>query len=330
MINISRNLIGNKDLVELLSNRFNQKNLSNSIIISGDKGIGKATFVFYLINKIFNSFDDNRSYNNENLLYSNAHPNVRYLSKAIDEKTGLVKNSISIDQIRNLENFLYQSTFDNLPKFIIIDSADDLNINSANTLLKNLEEPKKNTFFILITHQISNLLPTIRSRCINFYLEKPNIEKFTNILSLISKDIDLSNIDFLYNFSNASPGLAIDINSEKITILYKNLFDIFIYRKFIYSELLNLSDMVSKLDNYDFKIFLMLLRYIIITIQKIYLGCNLEYKLSQSVINKLSEIDQLTLLEILDFINDNEKDLFTYNLDKKFFCLNIFNPLIQR
>ena len=331
MLDFSRNLIGNEYLVELLIKRFNNKKLPNSIIISGDKGIGKATFIFYIVNKILNSFDDSKSFeSNTHLLYNNSHPNIRYIKKSFDEKTGLEKNNISIDQIRNLENFLYQSTFNSLPTFIIIDSADDLNTNSANNLLKNLEEPKKNTYFILVAHQFSNLLPTIRSRCINFNFEKPNLEKFKNIISLVSQDADKLDIDFLYNFSNASPGLALDINSEKISYLYKNLLEIFINGKFLYSDILNLSDFVSKFDNYNFKIFLTLLRFIIITIQKIDLGCKIEYELSLSSASKLLNINELILLEILDYLNNNEKDLFIYNLDKKFFCLNIFNPLMQK
>ena len=107
------------------------------------------------------------------------------------------------------------------------------------------------------------------------------------------------------------------------------MLDIFIHKKFLYSDLLNLSDTVSKLDNHNFKIFLMLLRFILITIKKINLGCKFEYNINSSITNQLSSIDNIILLEILDYLNANEKDLFVYNLDKKFFFLNIFNPLID-
>ena len=71
-------------------------------------------------------------------------------------------------------------------KLVLIDNADQLNKNAANALLKILEEPKKNTYFFLISHQLSFLLaPTIRSRCIKFKLKKPSFEDlFSNYLKI--------------------------------------------------------------------------------------------------------------------------------------------------
>ena len=151
MNKLSTNLISNNDLIDTLITSFSNGTLSHSLIFSGQKGVGKATLAFYLINQIYKKIDPN---DNTNLIYNNTHPNVKYISKLQDEKTNKEKKNISIEQIRILENFLNQSTFNNLPKFIIVDSSDDLSYNSANSLLKSLEEPKKNTFFILIAHQI--------------------------------------------------------------------------------------------------------------------------------------------------------------------------------
>ena len=86
------------------------------------------------------------------MIYQNTHPNVRIIKKNIDEKTKKFKNFILIEQIRELESFVYLSSVDNSPKFIIIDSADDLNLSSSNCLLKILEEPKPNTYFIFFAH----------------------------------------------------------------------------------------------------------------------------------------------------------------------------------
>ena len=107
---------------------------------------------------------------------------LRLLRKEYDEKTKKYKNNIIINQIRELESFIYQFSFDGSPKFIIIDSSDDLNINSANALLKILEEPKKKIYIILISHHLSKLLPTIRSRCIKFKFSKPTAEQFNEII----------------------------------------------------------------------------------------------------------------------------------------------------
>ena len=134
--------------------------LSNSLIFYGNQGIGKSTFSYKLINTVFSSLNENSDLTNqENLIYNNSHPNLIVIHKELSEKKGVSRNFIIIEQIRKLESYIYQSSFNNMPKFIIIDSADDLNINSANAILKILEEPKENTYFILISHQLSKLLP---------------------------------------------------------------------------------------------------------------------------------------------------------------------------
>ena len=199
-----------KTFIEL----YSKKLLPQVSLITGSKGLGKATLVFSLVKKIFQSLINKNDINHHlNLINNNNHPNIFYLKKEFDEKTNKFKSSINIEQIRYIENFSYQSSIHNLPKFIIIDSGDDLNNNSSNALLKILEEPKKNNYIIIIAHQISNLIPTIRSRCIKFLMEEPSIEEFSKILVLNNQSIESENIDFLYDLTNRSPGLALDIIS---------------------------------------------------------------------------------------------------------------------
>ena len=202
---------------------------------------------------------------------------------------------------------------------------------AGNALLKVLEEPKKNTFFILITHQLFSLLPTIRSRCIKFYFKQPDLNNFIKILHIYDKQFDTNNINFLYNFSNGSPGLTIKLNTEKLFFLYTNIIEILMSNEILSSQLIQLSDKVKEFSNDEFKIFLMLIRYILITITKINLGYLNENILSSNLFsdikNNYININNQTSLEILEFLNYNEQNLFIYNLDKKLFCLNIFNPL---
>ena len=330
MINLSKNLIGNNKLIENLLNCFQNKTLSNSLIFSGPKGIGKTTTAFYLIKEIYNNLYSQRL-NYINLIYNNTHPNIRFLNNKYDEKNNKLSKNISINQIRDLENFLNQSTFDNLPKFVIIDSADDLNKSSANALLKSLEEPKKNTFFILITHQISNLLPTIISRCHNYVINKPTYKNFLQILQNNNSSINLSDIEFLYVICNGSPGLAIDIYTINILEIFDNIIQILLDKKGISSNIINLVNEVSKYNNGEFKNFLLLLKFILLSIIKINLGyLYMDTSTSKSFksLNNLSHLIPNSIsLDILEFLNENEKDLFIYNLDKKIFCFNIFSSL---
>ena len=131
-------------------NEFNSilKNLSNnllnnSILISGNKGIGKRYFLNSIIREFLKiKFKDDIISHHLSLLNNNTHPNIKILEKKIDEKTKKIKNYITIDQIRELYKYCNEtSIIENLQKFIIIDSADTLNSSSSNGLLKILEEP---------------------------------------------------------------------------------------------------------------------------------------------------------------------------------------------
>ena len=139
-----KQIIGFDSQLEALIHSFNLNQLHNSIILHGPKGIGKRTFINYLITKFFQiSLNNHDNFNHHlNLFKNNTHPNIKILSREIDPKNNKIKKNISIDQIRKLKKFIYDTSFtDNLMKIVIIDSADDLNLSSANSFLKTLEEP---------------------------------------------------------------------------------------------------------------------------------------------------------------------------------------------
>ena len=87
----------------------------------------------------------------------------------------IVKKNIDINQIRDLIVKLNKSSFNNKPRFVLIDNIEYLNINSINALLKILEEPNDNIIFILINNN-KKVLPTLLSRCINFKISLEKIK----------------------------------------------------------------------------------------------------------------------------------------------------------
>ena len=133
----------------------NQK-LPNKILLSGEKGIGKSTLAYHIINYIL-SIDESYSYDLKNfkvnpenksfkLILNKSNPN--FISIDIEDD----KKSIDINQIRNLILSLNKSSFNKKPRFVLIDNIELLNINSINALLKILEEPNDNIYFILINN----------------------------------------------------------------------------------------------------------------------------------------------------------------------------------
>ncbi len=151
-------LIGHEIYLEKFTSLYKDNKLPTKILLSGKKGIGKSLLAEKFLCKIFNSNNDYQ------LIKNKSHPNILNISKKKDKK------NIDIDQIREIIKFTNQSSFNNKSRFIILDDVEFLNINSSNALLKNLEEPNDNVFFILIFNAGKFLIDTIKSRCIEFKL----------------------------------------------------------------------------------------------------------------------------------------------------------------
>jgi DNA polymerase-3 subunit delta' len=100
-----------------------------------------------------------------------AHPDFRLMERAVNQKTGKLRSEIVIDDVREVIDFLHLKPSASKWRVVIVDSADDLNRNSANALLKILEEPSANTVLLLLSHAPQALLPTIRSRCRKLVLQ---------------------------------------------------------------------------------------------------------------------------------------------------------------
>jgi DNA polymerase-3 subunit delta' len=94
-----------------------------------------------------------------------AHPGLLVLRRPYSLKDKRLLSIISVDEVRKLRAFLGHTAGAGGWRVVIVDSADELNPNAANALLKSLEEPPPRALFLLVTSQPSGLLPTIRSRC---------------------------------------------------------------------------------------------------------------------------------------------------------------------
>ena len=321
------NLIGFEKEYSDLVNRYKSNNLPNSILIHGLSGIGKRTFLNKLVKNILNiEFKDNNLDHHLNLFNNNTHPNIKIIEKEIDSKTGKIKSNITIDQIRRLKTFLNStSIMQNSSKIVIVDSADYLNINSANSMLKILEEPKENTYIFLISNQISLLLPTIRSRCLKIKFNTHHLTNFTNIIKDQIDEISNEEINFYFELTYGSPGTTIlyynndflDIFQLSIKCLLSNDLD---------DDKINLSNTLSKLNNDEFNNYLSMLKFILIVANK--LKVNRDDKSLVNMPNYLeleslsANLTQKNLIDRFDYLTNNRKELFSLNLDKKIFILN--------
>ena len=165
----------------------------NKILLSGQKGIGKSTLAFHFINFVLSLDEDYKyilndlSINSESSVYktivNKSNTNLVVVDVNIDKK------SIDINQIRNLIINLNKSSFNDKPRFVLIDNIEFLNVNSNNALLKILEEPNQNINFILI-HNNKKVLSTLLSRCINFKMNISNKESINISNKLLNDELD--------------------------------------------------------------------------------------------------------------------------------------------
>ena len=202
----SKELSTFKKEINFISNLYINRKLPQTILFTGEKGIGKLNVAYHLINFILSKDEDNEycittnkiNSNNKtyNLLLKNIHPNLFLIS--LKDK----KKNIDIEQIKNMKNFLNITSFSNKPKIVLIDGSEYLNLSSSNSLLKSLEENLNNVFFILVHDIKKKLLTTIKSRCIQFkfFLNDEDHEKRINEI-LNNQFNDLSS-DFKNKYIN--------------------------------------------------------------------------------------------------------------------------------
>jgi len=203
------------DLYKLYENRKFPKIL----MLTGEKGLGKFTFIFHLINFFFtkgnkNQYDlENYEINVDNDFYkqilSNVNQNFIYLGKNFNKKVG-------VDEIRDIKNKFNTSSLNELPRFTILDDADILNPNSANALLKLIEEPSNLNYFILINNKRKKIIETLKSRSleVKIFMNKEVKAKVLNTLSIKFK-IELDSYPRFIEFT--TPGTLIRVLDCLIT-----------------------------------------------------------------------------------------------------------------
>jgi len=143
-------------------------------LITGPPGIGKATMAYRIARYLlaFGATDAGP----EDLsvppddpaarqVTAQSHPGLLILKRAINPKTGKLMTVLSVDEIRRLADFFGMTSGAGGWRVAIVDTADDMNDNAANALLKMLEEPPPNAMLLLLSNMPGRLLPTIRSRC---------------------------------------------------------------------------------------------------------------------------------------------------------------------
>lgn len=135
----------------------------NSFLFIGPEGTGKKEAAIYFISKLAGK-DGDAGFRKR--LEDKVHPDVVIIEPETEEKKGKKREKeIGISQVKDARERLKFFPYELKKKFCLIRNANRLNREASNALLKVLEEPSKDTFFILLSSNLDSLLPTIQSRC---------------------------------------------------------------------------------------------------------------------------------------------------------------------
>ncbi len=167
-------LIGQQAAEAAFLEAFNAGRLHHGWLIIGPRGVGKATLAWRIARFLLaaepageapQGLDIPQDHPVARRMAALAEPRLFLLRRAWDEKKKRLKQVITVDEVRKLGGFFHLSATDGGRRVVIVDSADEMNPSAANALLKLLEEPPADATLLLVSHQPSRLLPTIRSRC---------------------------------------------------------------------------------------------------------------------------------------------------------------------
>jgi DNA polymerase-3 subunit delta' len=142
------------------------------------------------------------------LVRKGSHPDMRWLQRLENEK-GNLKQDITVDQIRELGEFMSLSAAMSPWRMAVIDTVDELNRPAANALLKMLEEPPPNSLFFLVSHAPGRLLPTIRSRCRRLEFHALDDDAMTSILEANAPELSAAERAAVVAMSFGSAGRAL-------------------------------------------------------------------------------------------------------------------------
>jgi DNA polymerase-3 subunit delta' len=170
-------LFGHRDAELTLLNAYRSGRIPHAWLIGGAQGIGKATLAYRMARFVLAHRDplaaDVRAAETLEVgpadpvarhIAAGAHGGLLTLERTLNDK-GVMRTVITVDETRETISFFGSTAAVEGWRVCIVDTVDELNANAANALLKVLEEPPRQSLFLLVSHAPARVLPTIQSRC---------------------------------------------------------------------------------------------------------------------------------------------------------------------
>lgn len=320
-----KNIFGFDNFYNEIKNLFLNKKLHHCNLISGEKGIGKASFIYNFASLILSQKENNLFENQEKIfkLVSNrSHPDLLILDidslNEKNEENTSKKQEINVSQTRNIIGNLKFTNVMSKNKVFIIDSIDELNFNAQNSLLKVLEEPKNNTYIFLICHNINNVINTVISRSNISNINKLDFDSFSQAIK--NSNINASQLQLLYQITNSSIAKALDFIKYNGFDLYEQILECISNKNII-----KIQNFCNNIDNNEYyNLFVIIINYIFSILLNIINNVNYSKNNHNSKINiLLNNRNNEKIIKNYDMFNSLINDIAVFNLNKAH-CINIF------
>ena len=240
----TKTLFGHETQEKEFIDCYKSGKLHHGWLITGAKGIGKATLAWrlarFILTQPIKGFNENSLFGDtskqyhteldekskgsiETRILAESEPRLSVTRRGFDEKRKKFRSNIRVDEIRQLNSFFSLSVSDGGSRVAIIDCVDELNINAANALLKTLEEPPKDTIFLLINHNPGSVLETIRSRCRELRLTNLSENNLLSALKQINLTLPEKDKEIYSLLASGSVGNSILLLKHDGANLYRSI-----------------------------------------------------------------------------------------------------------
>jgi DNA polymerase III subunit delta' len=187
----SRQLLGHSAAIHRMTAAFKSRRMHHAWLLTGPEGVGKSTFAYAMAKFVLSGasipFEQAQEAENSTNRWIGArsHPDMFVLEPTLsDRKPVKVKSEIAVDDARALTAF-FARTSSNGWRVAIVDAADNLSRESANALLKLIEEPPSNCLILLISHRPGAVMRTLKSRCLRLPFSALDHTSCRNVLNCL-------------------------------------------------------------------------------------------------------------------------------------------------
>jgi len=231
-------LIGHKSTLKNFIDAWNDREkhpIHPVWMLCGPKGIGKATLAYKIAKMVYGNIGDFFIIDLERNLDRDGKPKP-------DAK------SISVKTIRDMIERMQMSSMSGKWRVVLIDSVDELTFPAAsNAILKLLEEPPANTLFLLVVHNLSKVLPTIRSRARVEKMHPLTIPELRELCQTFMPETEISH-DIL-KLSNGSFGKIANLKASGGDVLYEKLLDVLQNKSANASDVMQIATKIADADS---------------------------------------------------------------------------------